>query len=844
VFATGGDGFAVAFARAGDALTCALEAQITFAGIDLPAVRMGLHTGEAEERDGDYFGPAVNRAARLMALGHGGQVLVSVATRQVVTSFDLRDLGEHRMRDLSEPERVFQLIAPALRAEFPPLRSLDVLATNLPVQLTSFVGREDDVKAVLGLLDDHRMVTLTGVGGVGKTRLALQAAAEALERFPDGVWLVELAALDTSRVVDAVARALRVEIRADSPVEATLVEAVKARQLLVLLDNCEHLVREARRVSELLLREARGLSVLATSREGLRVPGEQLFSVPSLRDEAALKLFVERARASVPEFTLDDQSHVAAEALCDRLDGMPLAIELAAARVRMFRVEELARRVEQRFRLLTGGRGEIERHQTLRAAIDWSYGLLDEVERVVFGRLSVFASGATFDAAEAVVAGGDVGADEVLDVIAGLVDKSLVLVDRSQAETRYVMLETIRQYAQERLVDSGEAEEVRARHAQWYAGFARFAGRGLYSADELAWLERLRPELDNLQVALAWAVGAEELEVSMRIAGAFPRQGVMRPLLGTAQLAERALEVKGFGTHPARARVLAEAGWAAAKRGDTDVALQRLERSIAEARQGARFPAAAFSYLLTVAGWVGGEVADRQLESLREGLSMAEASGDVVAATGLRLAFATQAAATGSREEALVQARRGLAEAHALHQPTLETSALYVVSLLTALTDPAGALRLMQESAELASRHGIDSATESVFALLAYLEARHGDRRRALEALYEQARAAFRSPLVARAAFYVGTSALTLAGRADLAALCEGNTRQLPTAAVARLYEAMRAEEIGEARAALGPERFEQLASEAAAMAPEDFNARMVAEIAALLDQVSEAWRE
>jgi predicted ATPase/class 3 adenylate cyclase len=511
VFATGGDGFAVAFARAGDALTCASAAQRELQAAGLPPVRIGIHSGEAEERDGDYFGPAVNRTARIMAIGHGGQTLVSGAAHALTSGFDLLDLGEHRLRDLSQPERVFQLVVPDLPAEFPPLRSLERFESNLPVQLTTFVGREDDVKSVVTLLTEQRMVTLTGVGGVGKTRLALQVGAELLDRFRDGVWLSELAAVEESRLFDAIAAALDVELAPTRNAQEAVLDALHDRELLLIVDNCEHVLREARRVIGGILRDARRVSVLATSREGLRVDGERLVPVASLDDDAAAQLFVERAVAADASFSVSDAERPIVERICARLDGMPLAIELVAARARMFSLDELARRVEQRFRLLTGGRGGVERHQTLRAAIDWSYDLLEPQARLVFTRLAVFAGGWTIDAAEEVVADeDDVERDLVLDVLADLVDKSLVQVDRSRAETRYSMLETIRQYAEARLVETGEADMIRARHAAWAGTFARAAGRGLYSADEVMWLERLRAETDNLQIAAVWAVATGE----------------------------------------------------------------------------------------------------------------------------------------------------------------------------------------------------------------------------------------------------------------------------------------------------------------------------------------------
>jgi predicted ATPase len=520
---------------------------------------------------------------------------------------------------------VFQVVHPDLVAEFGELRSLEAFAGNLPVQLTSFVGRDEDVKAIEGLLAEHRMVTLTGVGGVGKTRLATHVAAELVDRFRDGAWLVELAGVDSPRVVEAIAAVLRVDVPPRVGVETALLDFVRRRELLLVVDNCEHVVREVRRVLGQVLGEAVSVSVLATSREGLRVAGEQLFSVPSLDDEAAARLFVERARAVDPALVLDDGDAQVLARLCERLDGIPLAIELAAVRVRMFSLEDLARRVEERFRLLTGGRGDIERHQTLRAAIDWSYDLLSAPEQQVFARLSVFSGGCTIEAAEAVVGDEEIDTSAVLDPLSGLVDKSLLGVDRARRDTRYEMLETIRQYAQERLVASGEADTFRGRHAHWYAEFARGAGRGLFSPDEFDWAERLQVELDNLQTAVTWAVAAGDTEVAMRIGASFPRQGQIRPLLGTTAFAQQAMAVQGATTHPLRGRALAEAGQAAFLRGDLATAERLLRESIDAQRHGARYAAAAFAYMR---GLLTQGDAEHTYDIFQEGLRMADAAGD------------------------------------------------------------------------------------------------------------------------------------------------------------------------------------------------------------------------
>jgi predicted ATPase/class 3 adenylate cyclase len=837
-----GDGVHVAFALAADGVGAALDAQLGLAREVWPPevgalrVRMGLHTGTAEVRDGDYYGSALNRAARLMSVAHGGQVVVSQITEELVRDALPRavgtvDLGEHRLRDLASPMRVYQLTHPELRVEFPPLRSLDAFAGNLPLQVTSFVGRENDVKTLEGILGEHRLVTLTGVGGVGKTRLATHVAAELLDQHRDGAWLVELAPVDAPRVVDSIAGALRVDVQAGRTVESSLVDWLRSREVLLLLDNCEHVVREVRRVVGLILSEAPSVSVLATSREGLRAPGEQLFSVPSLDQPAAVSLFVERARAADTAFELHDGDDDAVARLCDRLDGMPLAIELAAARVRMFSLDDLARRVDERFRLLTGGRGNVERHQTLRAAIDWSYDLLTTEEQTAFGCLSVFSGGFTLEAAEAVLADNESDGVEVLDVLAGLVDKSLVMVDRARSETRYDLLETIRQYAQERLVASGDAETVRARHAHLYADFARAAGRGLYSPDELEWLERLKAEVDNVQVAVAWAVAAGDTETAMRIGGSFPRQGSARPLLGTAYLAEQAMRVRDAEQHPLRARVLAEAGWAAAMRGDRTTAKQLLLQSTDAQRHGARYAAASYAYLQAAAGWDGYA---ESYEIAAEGLAMAEAAGDTLGANGLRSAFAVSAMLDGHEEEALHHAQRALTDARSLRQPTLEGAALYANGLVNVRADPLRALAFLHESIDLARRMGIDSEQQSAVALLADLEAEHGDPTRALEALREHAVYSISSPYYLRMPFYIGTRALTRAGRPDLSARCAGQTHRMGLV-LPPLFAAMQEHQVEESRSLLGDDLFQQHFDAGAAIPPETFTQTILDEIDQLL---------
>lgn len=512
-----GDGLHAVFATAEAAVMAAVASQLALGGEDWGAtgplrVRMGLHTGTAERRGGDYFGPVLNRAARLMAIAHPGQVLCSQATADLVrdslsASLALLDLGEHRLRDLSRPERVFQLVAPGVRVSFPPLRSVDVVPTNLPTVLTELIGRSDEVDRLVGLVERERLVTLTGVGGVGKTRLAVAVAGASTASFPDGVWFVELAPANSS---DEVVRAAAVAMGATATGRAGLARYVSDRRVLVVLDNCEHVLSDAAALAEAILVAGSEAVIVATSREPLGVDGETVRGVRSLAvpdpdaDDAevaaasAVRLFVERASAATDTFALSDANVGAVVAICGQLDGIPLAIELAAARVRAMPPAEIARRLGERFRLLSAGRGSQERHRTLQAAVSWSHDLLGQPERRVFRRLAVFPGSFDLDAAEAV--GGDAESD-VIDVLVRLVEQSLVQYDA--ATGRYRLLETLRQYAADRLADAAETDLARDRHTDYYVTLAaENASPGTFPS--AVKVERLDAEMDNLQAVADW----------------------------------------------------------------------------------------------------------------------------------------------------------------------------------------------------------------------------------------------------------------------------------------------------------------------------------------------------
>jgi len=551
--AAGDSAFAV-FERAADAVRAALALQRGLTAEPWPdgtaiKLRVAIHTGEAELRDADYFGPPLNRCARIRDAAHGGQTLLSQLTAELVRDAlppdaSLRDLGLHRLRDLERAEQVYQLCAPELPLEFPPLRSLDALPTNLPTQLTSFIGREEETREVCKLLQVARLVTVTGAAGVGKTRLALRVAAEVLDDFGDGAWFVELAPLSDPALVGTTA-ASAVGLRVDTsggPVaggsaEERLVEHLRPRASLVVLDNCEHLAAEAARLAERVLGACPGVRILATSREPLGVGAETTWRVPSLSVPGAgerlvaqslagyeaVGLFVERAGQVKPGFTITPANAPWVGEVCRRLDGIPLALELAAALTAHLGPREIAERLEDRFRLLTGGsRTALARQQTLRAAVDWSYDLLFAPEQVLLDRLSVFAGSCTLGAAEQICAGGEIKRAEILGLLGSLVRKSVVIADDSAEPTRYRLLEMIRQYGRERLEDRGETTELRQRHFAYFSGLAH---EHVVEADHLdpgpPWIiDRLEADQDNLRAALERGLGSEEgLRMAVAISG-------------------------------------------------------------------------------------------------------------------------------------------------------------------------------------------------------------------------------------------------------------------------------------------------------------------------------------
>jgi predicted ATPase/class 3 adenylate cyclase len=549
VFSTGGDGFAVAFSRAGEAVGAAVEAQRALQAWPWPTsiplrVRMGMATGEAQERDGDYFGPVLSRAARVMAAGHGGQILLSAATAALADGVDVDDLGVHRLRDLSGSEHLFQVRAEGLATGFPALRTLDAIPGNLPVQTTSFVGRHAAMEELVAAVRTHRLITLTGVGGVGKTRLAVQVAAEVVSEFPEGVWLVELAPLgDPAALPDVVATALGVATRAGQSVTSSLIEALSSRRLLLVLDNCEHVLDAAAELVGAILVATKNTTVMATSREGLRLGGEHLWAVPSLGVEGeaseGVELFVERAGEVNARFSVRDQADRAAvSAICHRLDGIPLAIELAAARMVSMSPQDVVDRLADRFRLLAGSRRGVERHQTLRHTVAWSYDLLDDDEKTVLRRSSVFAGGFDLPAIHRLCDRLDEYA--LLDVLDSLVRKSLVTVEHVHGHARYGLLETIRQFAEEQLAATGDIADVRDRHAAYYAAQAQAYWEIWDTPRMRVALDWVDLELANLRTGFRWAAEHDDLITATAIAA---HTTLLAWMLGRAEPGEWAEEL-------------------------------------------------------------------------------------------------------------------------------------------------------------------------------------------------------------------------------------------------------------------------------------------------------------
>jgi predicted ATPase/class 3 adenylate cyclase len=736
VFSTAGDAFSAAFPRASDALAAAISAQMSLSNETWPddaflAVRMGLHTGEATERDGDYFGSTVNRAARIMATAHGGQVLCSEVTAGLLKDeAAMVDLGQHRLRDLSAPQRIFQVGD----GVFPPPRSIDAFPGNLPLQMSSFVGREKQLQRTAAALADSRVVTLTGVGGVGKTRLALQVAAEVLPRFADGAWLCELAPLrDPAGVSDSLAALFDVVPRGGQTIVQALEEFLRGKELLLVLDNCEHLLAPVAVLVDSLERSCPRLVVLATSREGLGIDGERILVVPSLAspvadaaldvvaESDAVRLFVERGQAVKSDFTVTSENASSVAQLCRRLDGIPLAIELAAARLPAMNPAEIARRLDRRFEVLAGGRrGAVERHQTLRAAIDWSYELATEPQRRLLARLTAFAGGCTLEAIEAVCAGDPVAAEDVWELIAALVSQSLVVAEDQGLDTRYRLLETIRQYGEERLDEHGETAELRRRHAEYYTAFASSLGDLFLGPQQVEAGIRMAAEQENMLRAMNTAIDIENVDLAFRLLLGVPVMSVQSGFSFHVP-AEATLALSGASDHPEYSLALANVAHRMASHGENEHAERLCEEALSAERRLKSHPDG------LVESWVGSA---RVVLALNQGLwgeaaLLQEQNAELNRAHG-RLANTSASlyaaghchAMAGKPEIGLPYALEGLALARQVGMPYLITLGLAAVASAFADSDPERARALLRECREVSEATHYESANQITVVLL------------------------------------------------------------------------------------------------------------------------------
>ena len=802
-----GDGIYAVFSDPADAVAAGLRLQQALVDPDATGgvalrVRTGIHAGVCERRDGDFFGTVVNRAARIMSVAHGGQVLVSLAVASLAADrlpagVTLRDLGPIRLRDLEMSEHVYQLVHPDLRSDFPALRSVDATSNNLPRLLTSFIGREGELREVASLLKQTRLLTLTGMGGLGKTRLSLQAAADALDDYPDGVWFVELASLRNEALVpQAVAVVLGIKEDAGRPVVEALTKYVRDRRLLLILDNCEHLVQGCASLAKALLQGGPQLTVLATSRENMHVAGETTYAVPALsvpgRDPSndldalkrceAIRLFVERATAARPTFELTTRNALSVAAICRRLDGIPLALELAAARVRTLSVDSIAERLANRFHLLTGGdRTGVPHHQTLRELIDWSHDLLSDPERVLLRRLAVFAGGWTLDAAEAVGGGDDLGQGVVLDVLTRLVEKSLVTF--SADGERYRMLETVREYADEKLKAS-ERDAARTRHVEFYVAFAEKARPGLLGPEQKAWLGRLDIELENLLAAHAWCDRVDGgAELGLRLAYAVKPYWLNRGLLALGhRLADEALQREPARSF-ARCRGLTDAGQLSYFMGRYHEARRYLEESLAIARElGDTKKVAAVLQPLGMACLGQGDTVRARVH-LSEGLGLAEELGNKREIAAAMNALAQLHRMTGNADAAEPLYEKALAVARDLQDREVVAIALLNLAMIAiAVGSAKRAQILLLEVHAIAQEIGSRAAAQSMLDVCAGLAAYRGEWDcaarfyGAAEAQTEQtglhrdpADDAFLAPWIAKARAGCGTDAFAAAEAAGRA---------------------------------------------------------------------------
>jgi predicted ATPase len=726
-----GDGVCAAFASPRSAADAAVAAQ---RALELP-VRMGLATGEAELRAGDYFGAVLNRAARVMAAGHGGQILLADSTAGLLSGVGLIDLGPRRLRDLPNPIGVFQVRAEGLRTEFPALRALDASPGNLPTAPTSFIGRESELAELHAAVKAHRLLTLTGVGGVGKTRLALEVAGRLADEFPDGLWFFELAAVsDPAAVPDAVAAVLGIAQQPDKTVTESVAAALEGRVRLLVFDNCEHVLDAAADLIEAILAQSATVRIVATSREGLGVADEQVWPVSSLDlnggiDSAAVNLFFERARSVAPRFSMATPDEAAAVVeICRRLDGIPLAIELAASRMASMTGSEVRDRLDQRFRLLVGSRRGLERHQTLRHAVAWSYDLLDDAEKALLDRCSVFAGGFDLQSACAVAGSDDPDDYVMLDRLDALVRKSLLLADRSAGQTRFSILETIRQFAEEQLVVRGEAFEIRTAHSRYFAG---------READILALWDSPRQreaydwvtiELANLRTAFRWAADQGDLDVATPIAAYVGLVGALVQTYEPIAWAEELIEPARATDHPRLAFLYVIASLCYTT-GRIEAAVRYCDAGqIVLGRSREALPYGIEALLGGVYLAMGQP--ERWAELCRDQLARRHDNH-----VHIRAWLVSLLVLAGSVGEAMDSADGLIEDAESTGNPLLIVGALAAYGLAFRDADPVGALNALRRGLVIAQDSGSRAQLSAVAPFLAQLEAEHGDAASAFDHL-------------------------------------------------------------------------------------------------------------
>ena len=804
VFSHSGDGMAAAFASPMAAVAAAIDAQRE---LQLP-VRMGIATGEAELRDNDYFGTVLNRAARVMAAGHGGQILVAESTASLLSGVELCDLGRRQLRDVPNLVNVFQVQGSGLRKDFPPLRTVDPTPGNLPRSSTAFVGRDADITGIVAALEVRPMVTLTGVGGVGKTRLALETAAWVSRQFPDGVFYFELAAVtDEKAVPDAVAGVLGITQQPGLSMTQSIAAALEGRSRLLVFDNCEHLLDATADLAEAILASADTVRIIATSREGLALATEQVWPVRSLDLNAAMELFSERAHRVAPAAVLDNTDAVAE--ICRRLDGIPLAIELAASRMSSMTAVEVRDHLDHRLKLLVGSRRALGRHQTLRHAVAWSYNLLDDAEKRLLERCSVFAGGFDLDAACAVAGQPDADRYVIMDLLDALVRKSLIVAEHSSGRTRFAMLETIREFADEQLADRGDAAQARDAHARYFAGREADILDLWNSPRQREAYGWYMTELGNLRSAFRWAADTGDLDVAATIVTYL---GILAYALENHEpiaWAEELIDPARTAAHPRLVSlyVVAALCWMTGRLEDSlayadagGIAMRSARRAVPFSFDGL------FGGLPVSLGDVNGGISwyDAYLEHHEDSIGIVRANR--VLALGL----------AGRVDEAIAAAPDVVEVAEASGNPYALSFALLAYGIAFREVDPQAALEGMRRGLAVANESGARSNEAYLANNIGRLEASQGDLVAALSHLKlgihishgSGAVVALRSPLAILA------NLLDQAQLHDQAAVIAGSATSELTAVV---FPEVRST-VTHLREVLGDDKYEALAGHGASM--------------------------